>query len=184
MAHKQNKKCTIEGCDKPHFGRGWCRKHYARWERLGTTEIKKRFLDHTEVERECGVCKVTKPIENFYTSTSENTYSGTCKVCVGIKQRLRKHSLTQEQMDELIVEANGKCQSCNEDITDKFIVDHDHSCCELIPSIKNGWVYSCGKCVRGLLCNQCNIIAGYIEKHPNKVNSVVGYLNKFKESND
>lgn len=23
--------CSIEGCDKPIVGRGWCRKHYMRW---------------------------------------------------------------------------------------------------------------------------------------------------------
>lgn len=27
--------CSIEGCDKPHFGRGWCSTHYQRWKRLG-----------------------------------------------------------------------------------------------------------------------------------------------------
>lgn len=27
--------CTIAGCKKPHEARGWCRKHYARWRRLG-----------------------------------------------------------------------------------------------------------------------------------------------------
>jgi hypothetical protein len=23
--------CSIEGCDKSYFSRGWCKKHYARW---------------------------------------------------------------------------------------------------------------------------------------------------------
>ena len=27
--------CTIESCDKPAAGRGWCRKHYMRWYRHG-----------------------------------------------------------------------------------------------------------------------------------------------------
>lgn len=27
--------CSIEGCDKPHFGREMCRLHYARWWRHG-----------------------------------------------------------------------------------------------------------------------------------------------------
>ena len=27
--------CTIEGCDKPMFGRTWCSKHYAVWRKYG-----------------------------------------------------------------------------------------------------------------------------------------------------
>lgn len=29
------KVCTIEGCGKPHLGRGWCSKHYERWRKYG-----------------------------------------------------------------------------------------------------------------------------------------------------
>lgn len=27
--------CSIEGCDKPHFSRSWCKAHHARWRRNG-----------------------------------------------------------------------------------------------------------------------------------------------------
>ena len=27
--------CSIEGCDKPHTARGWCKIHYYRWRRTG-----------------------------------------------------------------------------------------------------------------------------------------------------
>lgn len=30
------KPCSIDGCARPHFGRGWCRTHYERWRRHGT----------------------------------------------------------------------------------------------------------------------------------------------------
>lgn len=30
--------CSIEGCNRPHFGRGWCQKHYLRWRRNGDPE--------------------------------------------------------------------------------------------------------------------------------------------------
>jgi hypothetical protein len=29
------KLCSIEDCDNPRVGRGWCRKHYRRWQRHG-----------------------------------------------------------------------------------------------------------------------------------------------------
>lgn len=27
--------CSIGGCDRKHYARGWCRAHYCRWERHG-----------------------------------------------------------------------------------------------------------------------------------------------------
>ena len=29
------KTCSIDGCEKPHEARGWCRKHYSRWQTHG-----------------------------------------------------------------------------------------------------------------------------------------------------
>jgi len=28
-------RCTIEGCRRRHWARGWCREHYNRWYRAG-----------------------------------------------------------------------------------------------------------------------------------------------------
>jgi hypothetical protein len=30
-----NSNCSVEGCDQPHYGRGWCRNHYRRWQHHG-----------------------------------------------------------------------------------------------------------------------------------------------------
>lgn len=35
--------CTVDGCDDPVLARGWCRKHYLRWYRLGDTGTPPRF---------------------------------------------------------------------------------------------------------------------------------------------
>lgn len=40
--------------------------------------------------------------------------------------------------------------------TQRLGVDHDHGCC---PGRK-----SCGKCIRGLLCNRCNILLTHLER--------------------
>lgn len=31
--------CTIDGCDKPAKGRGWCRMHWTRWRRHGSPHV-------------------------------------------------------------------------------------------------------------------------------------------------
>lgn len=30
---KTNRICSVEGCGNRHYSRGWCRKHYSRWQR-------------------------------------------------------------------------------------------------------------------------------------------------------
>lgn len=32
---KAERGCIVEGCDRPHYGLGWCRSHWRRWKRWG-----------------------------------------------------------------------------------------------------------------------------------------------------
>lgn len=35
----QVKTCSVEGCEKKPVARGWCKMHWQRWRRTGTTEL-------------------------------------------------------------------------------------------------------------------------------------------------
>lgn len=48
-------------------------------------------------------------------------------------------------------------------------VDHDHKCCK--------GAYSCGKCVRGLLCGPCNTTLGRMRDRPELFRNMAQYLN-------
>jgi hypothetical protein len=37
------KPCSIEDCDSPAIARGWCAKHYGRWQRQGDPLVTKRY---------------------------------------------------------------------------------------------------------------------------------------------
>lgn len=46
--------CTIEDCATGHYARGWCRKHYLRWKRLGSPLD--AAMTWAPVNAPCGYC--------------------------------------------------------------------------------------------------------------------------------
>lgn len=32
------RRCTVSGCERSHWARGWCRLHYQRWQRNGAPD--------------------------------------------------------------------------------------------------------------------------------------------------
>lgn len=62
--------CIVDGCDRPHSARGWCRSHYGQWRHLGEIRpgpIAVRVSSHPE--RPCAVCG-----EAFVPTRSDNLY--------------------------------------------------------------------------------------------------------------
>jgi Recombination endonuclease VII len=81
------------------------------------------------------------------------------------KHLLKRYGLSQERYETIWEEQDGKCAGCGKDLmslpTRNRHVDHDHACC---PG-KN----SCGKCVRGIVCNGCNFCLAWFEKNKQRV---------------
>ncbi len=79
--------------------------------------------------------------------------------------------ITVEEYEALFEAQKGKCAICGNPPNGKRLaVDHDHSCC---PGRK-----SCGQCVRGLLCNNCNNGLGRFQDDYELLVSAVQYLTK------
>ena len=75
---------------------------------------------------------------------------------------MKKYGTTVEWYRDKLIEQNGLCALCNHlshhhGTIQRLQVDHDHDCCDLHTK-------SCGKCLRGLLCADCNILLSYLEK--------------------
>lgn len=69
----------------------------------------------------------------------------------------RAYKLTPERYLEILISQDYGCAICGKPPTQQgrgkhLHVDHDHDCCDETPT--------CGKCVRGLLCFQCNVGLG------------------------
>lgn len=82
------------------------------------------------------------------------------------QHRARKFGLTAESFDALL-RGQGGCAICG--ITDaRWHVDHDHGCCATTPT--------CGRCVRGILCGQCNTALGLFRDSAEVCSRAAAYL--------
>jgi len=82
------------------------------------------------------------------------------------------YKMTSASYDALLTAQNGVCAVClqPDPRRDKLAVDHDHSCC---PGTD-----SCGKCVRGLLCVNCNRAVGLLKDDVASARRLLEYLTR------
>jgi ribosomal protein L34E len=80
------------------------------------------------------------------------------------------HGITVEQYHARLNQQGHKCAIClsavagtdrNGKISIRFAIDHDHKCCP--------GKYSCGNCIRGLLCFACNASFSQYECFPQEM---------------
>ncbi len=144
--------------------------------------------------KQCGNCKVEKPITEFYTRP-RGDLSWECKSCTKVRGKAHQenlkltdpikferqkanrylkstYGLTLEEYEVMFLSQDGKCAICKEEQQDgiRLCVDHDHSCC---PGNK-----SCGKCIRKLLCTRCNTTLGKVNEDVAILESMIDYIKK------
>ena len=76
-------------------------------------------------------------------------------------REMKKYGTTVEWYKDKLIEQYGVCALCkhlshHHGTIQRLQVDHSHECCDLKTK-------SCGKCLRGLLCADCNIRLAPIE---------------------
>lgn len=127
----------------------------------------------------CTKCQKLKPVQEFPLNPETPCgYDPRCKQCrhearvarrsenkndILVKERtswrLARYGITYQQYLDILASQDNKCFICQEIEVGKDVkvlcVDHDHRCC---PGPR-----SCGKCVRSLLCTNCNKLLGYAE---------------------
>ncbi len=155
----------------------------------------------TTETKTCKNCKLVLPVDNFYKS-GEYLFAE-CKKCCSdrnrsnyatnrsarlaagkryreinetqIKIRQKHHSrkymygVDEVRFNSMLEDQNYLCPGCDKDLRNaKIDVDHDHACC---PGPR-----SCGVCVRGLLCHQCNVALGQVNDSPISLRRLADYL--------
>jgi len=187
--------CSVNGCDRPHKTAGFCKPHYARWKRgadlsmpIGPYERGERIckLDGCNRKRagSATYCVMHNsrvkdrgepgPVEPKIAAPGHaiwNTPNVRRQVA-----HLWKFGLTPEKFAEILAEQGGRCKICKTDDprnnrVSTWAIDHDHACC---PGPR-----SCGKCLRGLLCGNCNRGLGLFGDSLPVVESAAVYLRHY-----
>jgi len=157
---KRKPKCTLEGCDTPNYAGNLCKMHYERQRRTGSPTLKNYGREKYN----------NQPYEKVRAN----------------HLRLR-YGITIEQYEEM---AKNGCEICGRRgfKWKKLHVDHDHNCCP-VPRYPNGatmYHKTCGKCIRGILCDRCNGTVGLYEagrlreEYPDR-NKIMLYIAKYNQ---
>lgn len=140
--------------------------------------------------KRCLQCSNIASIDNFYRH-KRGLYGRTsnCRECIlewhkernatkteqRRKQRYWRYSrynITELDYDAMVKAQGNKCAICETDTPggrfNSWQIDHDHSCC---PDAK-----SCGRCVRGLLCSNCNRALGYFRENAGNLKRAHEYM--------
>ena len=117
-----------------------------------------------------------------FRNRDKGTRMNQCKVCGNARARKHytdkggyefaktkraKHGIAYDKLMHMHKEQDYKCLICKETV-ERLFVDHDHSCCQ--------GVYSCGKCIRGLLCTHCNRGLGAFRDNIEYLKAAIDYL--------
>lgn len=91
------------------------------------------------------------------------------------RQRLASlYGLDEAKYSDLLKAQDGRCAVCGERPEDRRLcVDHDHSCC---PGRK-----TCGRCIRGLLCDGCNKADGLLRSDAARARALADYLDRWAQ---
>lgn len=160
--------CKVKGCTSTskRIVKGYCLMHYTRLRTTGDLGPAQRIQDLRgpciidgcgDLAGPTGACrrhwhKVNNPLKSR-------------------KRNLKAKGLTLEAYDALLKKQKGNCLICGvkeSESKKRFAIDHDHACC---PGQN-----TCGTCIRGLLCQRCNLVLGLVEDQVPLLKAMAKYL--------
>ncbi len=181
-APTEQRLCRIDGCDQPVAAKPHARRcdHHLTFDAAEFAPKPPRKpkicrIEGCDQESDGGkgytlcVDHLPGPCEVCGRPQSPQRRSHWAPLCSGCRREYRRflkqakeHSLPPELAVAWILEP--ACQLCSAELTlgnagwnhGKYAIDHDHQCCPT--------GHSCGTCIRGLLCPQCNMRLGHFER--------------------
>jgi len=148
--------CFEEGCDDPVSTSGRCAIHYDRM-------LKKKHGKGAKPKSYCPIPGCGRVMASGKT------------ICAKCNQFRWRYSLSYEKLIWLQTPENRVCSNLECRSTERLHLDHDHSCCDNNVS-SAGHLVSCGKCVRGWLCGNCNSAMGLVGDDPARLQGLIDFL--------
>lgn len=174
--------CIFEGCGRSRAANGLCSGHYAQLRRgrpltaLRPTNTRKMRDEHGR--KHCTRCDAWLDLSCFGRNKAQpDGLNGYCAGCHRLAGLLNRYGLSEEAHATMLAAQGGGCAICGGQSADgrSLHVDHDHACC---PEAGR----SCGKCVRGLLCDGCNLAIGKMNDRPERLRKAADYLEGFRSA--
>ncbi len=115
----------------------------------------------------CYLCERTLSLTEFHSKRRE------CKDCSKGLKLFYRYGITMQEYQELLESQDGVCEICQRSPEEVGVlaVDHDHRCC---PTEK-----TCGKCLRSLLCTDCNVSIGRFNDDVARLERAAQYLRNY-----
>lgn len=197
--------CNINNndCTGPQFARGLCQFHYNRLmrghgdisapknhhrRRNADGTMKKCEFDgcHNDV-RHSGLCVSHLAQKRAGKDLTPIRPRGTrcavawCDSTIGQQSRTGLCTKHANQANRFSLMPDELCALIDDDMCDNEgcpnpgrYIDHDHSCCGYRQGPK--WRTSCGRCIRGVLCNHCNTSLGLLGEDSGRILGLAEYL--------
>lgn len=147
-----------------------CQKEYDRKRNEKGLVKPRKYLDG---KLHCRECNQYLEETSFTLRKGNKSRCNDCAIIHQHKMTIRKHGITYENYLAILEGQNGTCAICNQkekSYRSRLCIDHDHSCC---PGEN-----SCGKCIRGLLCSNCNMSLGNAQDSIEILQNMINYLQK------
>lgn len=187
--------CLSVECVSEVLARGLCRLHYKhlRAGKVITTEtgvitvppeflIACDFAGCYNVAQTKGLCFPHRKMQALGRSLTPLTKRRERKVAGNQRTKRNMHLWVNFRLEEsdyelMLASQGGKCKLCGSSSpgvgAEKFAVDHDHRCC---PTKR-----TCGNCIRGLLCWQCNAGIGNLQDSPELLEIAAKYIRESRK---
>lgn len=171
------KRCSFDDCDRAHVSGGFCYSHYRQARKGGglrkIADVRSSLTRNAHGQKQCRICKSWFDVSEFRSSGSMlDGLDSRCSVCIHASHIERLFNLSSDMYRRILDAQGGGCAVCGGGpgvAGRSFHVDHDHSCCP-----ESG--RSCGNCIRGLLCNNCNTAVGLMRDDPARLRAAADYL--------